>query len=106
MSAQIEYLRHHELAQPVAAAAAVERALDEMAALIERFAPCDGVHDTPMPRVKIARASQPGGCVRALADPALGIIVQGSKRVMLVDEVYVYDRSNFLVASVDLPVSA
>jgi AraC-like DNA-binding protein len=39
-------------------------------------------------------------------EPALGIIVQGSKRVMLADEIYIYDRSSVLIASVDLPVSA
>jgi AraC-like DNA-binding protein len=105
MSAQIEYLRHQEHARP-AAGAAVARALDEMAALIEKFAPRDGVHGTPIPRVKVSRTSQAGGCVHALHEPALGIVVQGRKRVMLAEEVYVYDRANFLVASVDLPVSA
>jgi AraC-like DNA-binding protein len=105
MSAQLEYLPHHDVARP-SGDPAHARALDEMAALIERFAPLEGVNETPIPRVKLARSSQSGGCVHGVHEPALGIIVQGSKRVMLADEVYIYDRSSFLVASVDLPVSA
>ena len=88
------------------AVASTSRALDEMAALIDRFATAEGMNGTPIPRLKIARATQPGGCVHGVYEPALGIIVQGSKRVMLADEVYIYDRSSFLIASVDLPVSS
>jgi AraC-like DNA-binding protein len=105
MSAQL----NSPLRQPLALAAGatpLARQLDEMAALIERFAAGDGMHDTAIPRVKLSRLSQPGACVHGVQEPALGIIAQGSKRVLLTDEVYVYDRATFLVASVDLPVAA
>jgi AraC-like DNA-binding protein len=44
--------------------------------------------------------------VHALHQPAVCIIAQGAKRVMLRDEVYTYDASRFLVFSTDLPISA
>jgi AraC-like DNA-binding protein len=38
-------------------------------------------------------------------NPCICVIAQGAKRVMLGDEVYIYDRASYLVASVDLPAS-
>jgi AraC-like DNA-binding protein len=79
--------------------------LDELAALIERFTPEDGLHRTAIPRLLLARASQPGEMSCGVTEPAMGIIAQGAKRVMLQNEIYIYDRAQFLVASVDLPVT-
>jgi AraC-like DNA-binding protein len=77
--------------------------LDEMTALMTRFTSADGIHPTVIPRLSLARASRPGDLIPALYPPSLCVIAQGSKAVMLGDERYVYDRSRFLVASVDLP---
>jgi AraC-like DNA-binding protein len=77
--------------------------LDELAALMTRFTSADGIHPTAIPRLSLARSSRPGDLVPALYPPSLCVIAQGSKAVMLGDERYVYDRSRFLVASVDLP---
>lgn len=44
--------------------------------------------------------------VHALHQPAVCIIAQGAKQVMLRDELYAYDASRFLVFSTDLPISA
>jgi AraC-like DNA-binding protein len=77
--------------------------LDEMTALMTRFTSADGIHPTAIPRLSLARWSRPGDPVPALYPPSLCVIAQGSKAVMLGEERYVYDRSRFLVASVDLP---
>lgn len=78
----------------------------ELAEAIERFAPRDGVHPTAIERMGLIRSSRPGEPVHALHQPALCIIAQGSKQVMLGEDVYLYDASRHLVVSVDLPVTA
>jgi AraC-like DNA-binding protein len=81
--------------------------LAELATAIERFAPRDGVHPTAIERMSLIRASRPGHeRVHTVHQPAVCIIAQGSKQVMLGEEVYLYDASRHLVASVDLPVTA
>jgi AraC-like DNA-binding protein len=80
------------------------QAIDELAATIMRLAPTDGVHQTAIRRLALIRAGQPTEPLHALHEPALCILVQGRKQVMLGDRIYVYDRSRYLVVSVDLPV--
>ena len=79
--------------------------LDEMVVLMTRFTSGDGIHPTAIPRLSLARTGRAGESVPALYPPSLCVIAQGSKVVMLGDERYVYDRSRFLVASVDLPMT-
>ncbi|AMJ62178.1 AraC family transcriptional regulator [Bosea sp. PAMC 26642] len=80
------------------------QAIDELAALIMRLAPTDGIHQTAIPRLSLVRLGRPTEPLHALHEPALCILVQGRKQVMLGDQVYIYDRSRYLVVSVDLPV--
>jgi AraC-like DNA-binding protein len=83
------------------------QALAELAAGLARHAPTDGVHATAIDGVHAIRVSRPSSeLVFALHQPAVCVIAQGCKRVMLGKEVYAYDASRFLVFSVDLPVSA
>jgi AraC-like DNA-binding protein len=77
----------------------------QIAELIERFTGQDGMHDTPLPRLKLARFSTPSVPFHGMCEPSFCVIVQGKKRVILNDEIYVYDSSRYLVASVDLPVT-
>ncbi|KRE13838.1 AraC family transcriptional regulator [Bosea sp. Root483D1] len=81
------------------------RQVEELAALIARFAPTDGVHDTAIPRLKVVRLSQPSEPMHGLHEPALCIIAQGAKQVILGDKVYRYDAAHCLVVSLDLPVT-
>lgn len=77
----------------------------ELARLIERFVVEDGTLETPIPRMKLMRLSHPTDPVHSVHDPALGIIVQGRKRVILADRTLIYDPAHYLVASLDLPIS-
>ncbi len=78
----------------------------ELAALIDQRTGTDGAFDTQIPRLMLARVSQIGLPVHTVYEPAFCILAQGSKRVLLGDEVYVYDSSHYLVAAQNLPVSA
>lgn len=80
------------------------RQVDELAALIERFAPTDGAHATPVPRLKLVRLSQPSEPVHGLHEPALCVIARGAKQVILGERIYRYDAARCLVVSLDLPV--
>jgi AraC-like DNA-binding protein len=84
----------------------LEAALAEMAALITRStAAGDGSHTTAVRGLAVYRASAPNSLHHGVHNPCICVIAQGAKRVMLGDEVYLYDRARYLAASVDLPVS-
>src|SRR5215207_1964570 len=76
----------------------------ELASLIDRFTRVDGVHATPIERLFLLRQSRPSDPLPGLHQPAMCIIVQGAKQVVLREEIYRYDASCYLVVSVDLPV--
>ena len=77
----------------------------ELAACIERFVPGDGIHATPIPGVHFVRATRSSAPSHPLCEPALCLLAQGRKRVLLGDEVTVYDALNYLVVAQHLPVS-
>ena len=78
--------------------------LEELARLIERSAPGDGVHETPVPRLAAIRVSRPSEPIHALQQPAFCIVARGRKQVMLGSETVEYGAGQHLVFSVDLPV--
>jgi AraC-like DNA-binding protein len=80
------------------------RCLDEIAGLMTRFTGGDGIHPTRLSRVTLLRSGRPNELMPTVYEPSMCLIAQGSKRVILGDEVFVYDRARYLVASVDLPV--
>ncbi|MGJ7509589.1 AraC family transcriptional regulator [Variovorax sp. GT1P44] len=77
----------------------------ELAAMIDRITVTDGAHETAIPRFMLARASHMQHPVHAMHEPAFCVLAQGSKRVLLNDEVYIYDSNQYLVVSQNLPVS-
>lgn len=89
--------------QAIPAVTPVGDPLTELAGLIERYASHDGTHATGVPGLHLNRISRPIDPRHGLQRPALAVIAQGSKRLMVGDDVYVYDAANYLVTSVDLP---
>ncbi|MFZ3323660.1 MAG: AraC family transcriptional regulator [Usitatibacter sp.] len=85
----------------------LEAALDEMTALITRFtAAGEGTHATPISGLVLHRRSAPQlTCIHGVHNPCIAVIAQGAKRMTLGEEVYLYDRANYLVGSIDLPVT-
>ncbi|MFL9864037.1 AraC family transcriptional regulator [Paraburkholderia fungorum] len=81
-----------------------ETARSELAALISRFAPTDGTHQTAIPSLTFYRYSQPVDLGCGVTSSAFVFAAQGAKRVMVAGQAYVYDHLHCLVTSVDLPV--
>jgi AraC-like DNA-binding protein len=79
--------------------------VETLASLIARHVPEDGMHDTPIPGLAVIRYASPTDRVPVLHEPALCIIAQGAKVVMLGEEAYRYDQNTHLVVSVDLPLT-
>lgn len=76
----------------------------ELAARIARLTPNDGMHATELAPLQLLRASSTTQCTPAVYDPAICVVAQGRKHVMLDGERYVYDALHYLVVSVTLPV--
>ncbi|AKJ99786.1 AraC family transcriptional regulator [Pseudomonas fluorescens] len=77
----------------------------ELAELMKRFAPQDGVYSTAIDTLNIVRCDQPTDALHVVHKPGLCVIVEGRKEVRLADERYVYDPLNYLVVSVTLPLA-
>lgn len=78
----------------------------KLAGLIRAYAPHDGRFELRIPGLHANRVSRTNTeLVYAMARPALCIVAQGAKSVLLGREVYGYDASRMLVFSVDLPVA-
>lgn len=76
---------------------------DELASHIERFASADGACGRFHPRLAFFRAEAPEPRLSMVYDPALVLVAQGAKQVILGDEVHRYDESNYLLSAFDLP---
>lgn len=79
--------------------------MEKLAALIAHHAPQDGMHDMPVPGLAVIRYGAPTDRVPVLHQPAVCIIAQGAKVVMLANEAFRYDSASHLVVSVDLPLT-
>jgi AraC-like DNA-binding protein len=76
----------------------------ELAASIARLTRGEGAFTTAIPRLILGKVSRILHPVHTVYEPALCVIAQGSKRVLLGDDVYVYDPSQYLVFAQNLPV--
>jgi len=78
-------------------------------ALVERIARWTAEQDhllTPIPALTLRRYEAPTEPTSYMHEPSICMVAQGSKRVLLGEDVYVYDAHHFLITSVDLPVVA
>ncbi|WP_243359503.1 AraC family transcriptional regulator [Fundidesulfovibrio terrae] len=77
--------------------------MSEIAATMARLATQEGVTQTGVPGVRIYKTSRDIPRTPLLYQQGVIIVGQGSKRVYLGDDVYVYDPDHYLVLSVPLP---
>jgi AraC-like DNA-binding protein len=77
--------------------------LDELRELIERHARPDGTTD--IDGVLLSAAEGPGEPQASTTGTVLAVIAQGAKRLAIGDRVYDYGPGQYLVASVDLPIT-
>jgi AraC-like DNA-binding protein len=81
----------------------VEASRRELVELLERRTGSDGRHETAIGELKLYRFSHPTEPANGLLEPAVYVVVQGRKQVTVGDNTYIYDRSQYLAVSVDLP---
>ena len=79
----------------------------ELAALVARHTDGkgNGAHATAINSLEFMRQSDTSTAMRGVTEPILGIVVQGKKEVLLSEETYRYGVAQYLVVSVDLPLS-
>lgn len=96
-------LNHHaepciqELGQLEAARAALG------ADIFRWTAGCDGPLTGPIKALKLFQSGAPSGPMSCMYDPSVTLIVQGRKRVLLGEDIFLYDAGELLITSVDLP---
>ena len=83
--------------------ARVESLCGELATLIDRMTSRDGRQDTALPALTFWRFSNPTQPAQVVQQPAVYIVVQGRKQIVLADETYTYDPSQYLAVSLELP---
>jgi AraC-like DNA-binding protein len=74
-----------------------------LASLLNEVAVNEGLHQTIVEGVAVARVSQPVPRAPVVYRPKILIVGQGRKRAFLGGDVYIYDAYNYLVSSVPLP---
>ncbi|HEY0260652.1 MAG TPA: AraC family transcriptional regulator [Lacisediminihabitans sp.] len=79
-------------------------AIDDLRMLIERHAG-GGVKRTILPGVSIASAIEPTETMSGMSEPSLAVVAQGIKETSVNGRPYRYRAGEFLVVSVDLPVT-
>lgn len=58
---------------------------------------------TPIPNLKFYRREGPTRPDYCVVEPSASLVIQGTKRALLGDDVYAYDINRFLITSLDLP---
>jgi AraC-like DNA-binding protein len=79
------------------------RQQSELARLIGRFTCDDGMHSTDLPGLWLNRSSTAAVPNHGISIPALCLIAQGSKQVLVGSETYRYDPAHYLLISVGVP---
>ena len=77
---------------------------EEVVERIARILPEDGVVDA-LPGFRLARSSKPTDPVNAIYEPAFCFVAQGRKQALLGEEVFQYDPGNYLIYTLDLPLT-
>jgi AraC-like DNA-binding protein len=80
--------------------------LTRLAGLLHAHTPYDGRFELRVPGMYAIRSSRTTELLHTTHTPALCIVAQGAKRMLLGPEIYEYDPTRMLVVSVDLPVAS
>ncbi|MEL6776007.1 MAG: AraC family transcriptional regulator [Cyanobacteria bacterium J06597_16] len=83
----------------------IARCCTELASRVMRYTDGrgNGIHSTAIAQLEFMR-DEASTMVCTVYEPALAIIVQGKKKILLGEETYHYGASQYLVVSVELPV--
>jgi AraC-like DNA-binding protein len=78
--------------------------MSALAHAVDSFAQSDGDYTTAVPALTLHRRSAPTEPLHCIYSLGLGVIAQGSKQVLLGDEVIDYDPGQSMLTTIDLPV--
>jgi AraC-like DNA-binding protein len=78
---------------------------EELAERVGRAVREEGTFDLPG-GLRLLRASSPTELEHGISFPAFCVVAQGSKEVLLGDDVYRYDANNYLVTAAALPIAS
>ena len=81
----------------------IEGALNTLRRSIARWADKSDRLTTAIPGLSLYQRNEPTPPTNILYEPRICVVAQGAKRVLLGDDMYVYDERHFLITSVDLP---
>ncbi|HEY9628992.1 MAG TPA: AraC family transcriptional regulator [Coleofasciculaceae cyanobacterium] len=97
-----------EIISPVIHQDEVANQCKELATFITRYTDGkgDGFHKTAIDELEFQRESSVSTHLHGVCSPTLAILVQGKKEALLGEEIYRYSAAQYLVVSVDLPLSA
>lgn len=76
--------------------------IEELRRLIARHA---GLERIPVEGLQLASVDAPTAPISSIVRPVLAVVAQGSKRLVFGDRVFEYGAGDYLVVSLDLPVS-
>jgi AraC-like DNA-binding protein len=80
--------------------------LAALADLIDRLGQRHGRHPGWLPGLTLSRTSRVTEPLSDVSRPVLALIAQGAKRTVLADRIYDYRAGQYLIATVDLPLTA
>jgi len=80
--------------------------LSELRALIARWTPGDGYHQTAIPSLYLIRYSCSSTPESRILSPSLGICAQGHGEIVLGEEIYSFAPGHHRVNSLELPISS
>jgi len=96
---------NHPPAPPIVIDPDLDRARQELVGLLNRLTgDLDGSMPTAVPGLFINRLLHSGGFMHAMQTPAFALIAQGTKRIFVGDETYVYDPLHYLLSAIDVPI--
>lgn len=78
--------------------------LKEIADNINQYCNRDGLHHTAIDGFHYFKMSKPNNKLPVIYRPSIYVVVQGTKKVMIKDEMTQYSKGQFLAVSIDLPM--
>jgi AraC-like DNA-binding protein len=91
------------LAVEFSAKPSTESARRELVKLLDHRTGEDGGHETLIPQLRFWRFSNPTDPMEVLQEAAVYVVVQGRKQVTVGGKRYIYDPSQYLAVSLDIP---
>lgn len=81
----------------------LEASILELNKSIARWTEQGELHTTAIPGLSLFRRDQPTEPISGMYEPSVCLAVQGSKRVLLGEDTYLYNSRHYLITSVHLP---